>query len=56
MTAGEKAVAGGIALGAGGAIAGVIIGAIAHKKFTIGGKKEKFHDLQADLMRRIVVK
>ena len=56
MTAREKAVAGGIAMGTGGAIVGAIIGAIAHKKFTIGGKKEKFHDLQSDLMRRIVVK
>ena len=56
MTAGEKAVAGGIALGAGGALVGAIIGAVAHKKFTIGGKKEKFHDLQAKLMQRIVVK
>jgi hypothetical protein len=56
MTAGEKAVAGGLALGVGGTIVGVIIGAIAHKKFIIGGKKEKFHDLQSDLMRRIVVK
>jgi hypothetical protein len=56
MTAGEKAVGGGLALGASGAIIGTIIGAVAKKKFIIGGKKEKFHDLQAELMQRLIVK
>jgi len=56
MTAGEKAVAGGLGLGATGAIVGTIIGAVAKKKFVIGGKKEKFHDLQADVMMRLVKK
>jgi hypothetical protein len=56
MTAGQKAVAGGIGLGVTGAIVGTIIGAIAKKKFTIGGKKEKFHDLQGELMTKLVNK
>jgi hypothetical protein len=56
MTAGEKAVVGGLVLGAGGAIIGTIIGAVVKKKFIIGGKKEKFRDLQAELMMRLVQK
>jgi hypothetical protein len=56
MTAGQKAVAGGVALGATGAIVGTIIGAVAKKKFIIGGKKEKFHDLQGELMMKLVNK
>jgi hypothetical protein len=56
MTAGEKAVVGGVGLGITGAIVGTIIGAVAKKKFTIGGKKEKFHDLQGELMTKLVNK
>jgi hypothetical protein len=56
MTAGQKAVVGGLGLGATGAIVGSIIGAVAKKKFVIGGKKEKFHDLQGELMMRLVNK
>jgi len=56
MTAGEKAVAAGLGLGATGAIVGTIIGAVAKKKFTIGGKKEKFHDLQGEIMMKLVNK
>ncbi len=56
MTAGQKAVAGGIGLGATGAIVGTIIGAVAKKKFIIGGRKEKFHDLQGQLMTKLVNK
>src|SRR5436190_4377125 len=52
MTAGEKATVGAIGLGTSGAIIGIIIGAIAKKKFIIGGKKEVYHDLQDDLMKR----
>jgi hypothetical protein len=55
MTAGEKAVAGAIGLGGTGAIMGAIIGAIAKKKFIIGGKKEVYRDLQGDLMKRLIV-
>jgi hypothetical protein len=56
MTAGQKAIVGGLGLGATGAIIGTIIGAVAKKKFIIGGKKEKFHDLQGDLMMKLVNK
>jgi len=56
MTAGEKAVAAGIGLGTTGAIVGAIIGAVAKKKFIIGGRKEKYRDLQAELMRKLVQK
>jgi hypothetical protein len=56
MTAGQKAIAGGLGLGATGAIVGTIIGAVAKKKFTIGGKKEKFHDLQGEIMMKLVTK
>ena len=56
MTAGEKAVLGGLGLGATGAIVGTIIGTVARKKFVIGGRKEKFHDLQADVMMKLVKK
>jgi hypothetical protein len=55
MTAGEKALAGGIGLGVSGAIIGAIIGAVAKKKFIIGGKKEVYRDLQGDLMKRLIV-
>ena len=55
MTAGEKAFTYGSTLGVGGGIMGGVIGSLAKKKFTIGGRKEKFHDLQAELMRRLVM-
>jgi hypothetical protein len=54
MTAGQKAIAGGILLGSTGAVVGMVIGAIAKKKFIIGGRKQKFRDLQAELMTRLV--
>ena len=56
MTAGEKAVGGGLALGVSGAIVGTIIGALAKKKFIIGGKKEKFRDLQSEIMMKLIQK
>jgi hypothetical protein len=52
MTGGEKATGGAIFLGGTGAIIGAIVGAIAKKKFVIGGKKEVYRDLQGDLMKR----
>jgi len=54
MTAEEKAIAGGLGLGASGAIIGTIVGAVAKKKFIIGGKKEKFRDLQSEIMMKLV--
>lgn len=56
MTAGEKAVTGGLTLGMAGALSGFIIGKIAKKKFTIGGKKETYRDLQGDLMKRLITR
>lgn len=56
MTAGEKALTYGMAMGVGGGILGGILGAVAKKKFIIGGKKEKFHDVQGELMRRLITK
>jgi hypothetical protein len=56
MTAGEKALAGGAAMGLTGAITGIIIGSIAKKKFIIGGKKQNYRDLQSQLMMRLVQK
>jgi hypothetical protein len=56
MTAGEKAIAGGIVMGVSGAIIGTVVGALVKKRFIIGGRKEKYRDLQADLMHRLVRK
>ena len=56
MTAQEKAAVGGIGLGLGGAVLGGVIGAVAKKKFIIGGKKEKFRDLQSEIMMKLVKK
>jgi len=56
MTAGEKALYGGIGLGVTGAVAGAIIGAVTKKKFTLGGKKEKYKNLNDHLMKRLIVK
>jgi hypothetical protein len=56
MTAGEKALFGAAGLGIAGAITGAIIGALAKKKFMIGGKKEKFRDLEGELTKRLLIK
>jgi hypothetical protein len=56
MTAGQKAVLGAMTLGTTGAIIGTVIGAVAHKKFIIGGRKERFHDLQNEVMLKLVKK
>ena len=54
MTPKERTFAGGLALS--GALIGAITGAVAKKKFTIGGRKETFRDLQAELMSKLVRK
>jgi hypothetical protein len=56
MTAGEKALYGGMAMGVAGTITGIIIGSVAKKKFIIGGKKQTYRDLQSELMMRLVQK
>ena len=55
MTAGEKAVMNGAGLGLAGAIIGGIIGTVAKKKFILGGNKQKFHDLEAELRMRLLI-
>ena len=56
MTAGEKAAFGGLGLGLTGAVMGTILGTVAKKKFIIGGRKEKFRDLESEIMMRLVKK
>jgi len=56
MTAGEKALVGGVLMGVGGTLTGMVIGAVAKKKFIIGGKKEKYRDLEGELRRRLVLR
>lgn len=55
QTAGEKALTGAAALGTGGALVGLVVGSVAKKKFTIGGKKEKVRDLHAELIKRKII-
>lgn len=55
-TAEEKALLGAASGAVFGALTGTIIGALAKKKFVIGGKKEKYRDLQGELMRRLLVR
>ena len=56
MTAGEKAAAGALGLGVMGGITGFILGKVAKKKFIIGGQKDTYHDMQGDLMKRLIIK
>jgi len=55
MTAGQKALWGGVAFGLTGAGIGALIGVLKKKLFVIGGKKETYRDLQGELMKRIMV-
>ena len=55
MTAGEKAVFGAIGFGTVGAITGILIGAIAKKKFIIGGSKKRVRDLEGELRQRLLI-
>jgi len=54
--ASQKALIGATTLGLTGTITGAIIGAVAKKTFIIGGKKEKFHDLQGEIMAKLLRK
>ena len=51
-TAGEKAAVLGLLGTFGGGITGGIIGALAHKKFIIAGKKEKFDAMKATVLEK----
>lgn len=55
-TAEEKALLGAAAGAVFGALTGAVIGSLAKKKFVIGGKKEKYRDLEGKLMQRLLVK
>jgi hypothetical protein len=56
MTAGEKAVTLGAVGGLSGALIGGITGALLRKQFVIGGKKDNYHNAQAELNKRAMVK
>ena len=56
MTAGEKAVGLGVVGGLTGALIGGITGALLKKQFIIGGKKDNYHNSQAELNKRAMVK
>jgi hypothetical protein len=56
LAAEEKALVGGIGMGASCAIIGTIIGAVAKKEIHHWRQKEKFRDLQAELMMKLVQK
>lgn len=53
QTAKEKATALGVLGGLGGGITGAIIGAFAHKKFIIAGKKENFDNMKATVLEKM---
>ena len=56
MSAEEKALAGAVGLGLSGAMIGVITASVLKKRFTIGGRKETFRDLQSEIMSTLVWK
>jgi hypothetical protein len=53
MTAGEKAVVYGFALGLTGTITGAIIGALTKKVFTINKNKENFHNMKTSILDKV---
>ncbi len=53
MTAFEKGLVGGMSGSVMGAITGGILGAVAHKRFIIHGKKEKFTSMRLSILERI---
>lgn len=52
MTAGEKAVAYGFVGASSGAIVGVLVGALAKKKFIINGNRQKFEAMKLSVLER----
>jgi hypothetical protein len=50
LTAGQKALYGGIGGMTSGALVGALIGGLAKKKFVIGGKKEKFQEMKQSVL------
>jgi hypothetical protein len=55
-TASEKAAIGGSLGAAGGAVIGVCLGAIAHKKFMIGRQKTRYRDMQLSMLERLYIR
>jgi hypothetical protein len=53
MTAGEKAMAGGIVGAATGALIGVLVGTLVKKKFIIGRNKEKFRAMKQNILEKL---
>lgn len=53
LTAGQKAVGGGILLAGAGAAAGGIAGALVKKKFIINGKKENFENMRMQTLENV---
>ena len=53
LTAGQKAIGGGILLAGAGAAVGGVTGALVKKKFTINGKKENFEAMRMQTLEKI---
>ena len=53
LTAGQKAIGGGILLAGAGAAVGGVTGALIKKKFTINGKKENFEAMRMQTLEKI---
>ncbi len=52
-SAAQKATIYGLSLGSGGAIVGAVIGALAHKKFIIGGNREKHNAMKINILEKV---
>lgn len=53
MTAGEKAAVLGVFFAVTGALVGLLIGAVSHKKFQIGGSREKFQQMETTVLEKL---
>lgn len=53
FSAGDKAILYGISAGAGGSLIGFIIGSIAHKKFIIGGNRERYKEMKFNILEKV---
>lgn len=55
MTAGEKAMIGGLTGAATGALIGAVVGSLVKKKFILGRKKEKFEAMRQDVLAKLYI-
>ncbi len=53
LSAEEKATIYGLSLGSGGAIVGALIGAVAHKKFIIGGNRDRHLAMKQNIIEKV---